>query len=84
MDNYKAWFGGQWVRLADFKQIHAYFCRATGEHMLKAGRLPGLIDLMTDLQFICARLLVLGSSAVVADFRRYRPVFQEAGRIEDW
>nr|CDS20121.1 apoptotic protease activating factor 1 [Echinococcus granulosus] len=84
VDNYKARFGGQWNQLADFKLIHTYFCRSVGEHMLKAGRLNGLIDLLTDLQFICARLLVLGSSAVLADFRRYRPVFQRVGRITDW
>ncbi|VDK37537.1 unnamed protein product [Taenia asiatica] len=84
VDNYKARFGGQWNQLADFKLIHTYFCRSVGEHMLKAGRLNGLIDLLTDLQFICARLLVLGSSAVLADFRRYRPVFQRVGRINDW
>lgn len=52
--------------------------------MLKGGRLFALVDLLTDLQFICARLLVLGSSAVLADFRRYRPVFQRVGRITDW
>uniref|UniRef100_A0A5K3ET71 WD_REPEATS_REGION domain-containing protein n=1 Tax=Mesocestoides corti TaxID=53468 RepID=A0A5K3ET71_MESCO len=84
IDNYKACFGEHWAQLADFKLIHTYFCRSVGEHMLKAGRLAGLIDLLTDLKFICARLLVLGSSAVVADFRRFQPVFQEFGRLNDW
>ncbi|KAM7536210.1 hypothetical protein Aperf_G00000098213 [Anoplocephala perfoliata] len=84
VDNYKYRFSGQWNQLADFKLIHTYFCRSVGEHMLKGGRLFALVDLLTDLQFICARLLVLGSSAVLADFRRYRPVFQRVGRINDW
>ncbi|VDN99172.1 unnamed protein product [Rodentolepis nana] len=84
VDNYKARFSGKWNQLADFKLIHTYFCRSVGEHMLKGGRLFALVDLLTDLQFICARLLVLGSSTVLADFRRYRPVFQRVGRITDW
>nr|VZI37394.1 unnamed protein product [Spirometra erinaceieuropaei] len=77
-------FGDQWVRLADSPTDHTYFCQSVGEHLLKTARYPELINLLTNLKFNCACLLILGPSAVVAEFRRYRPIFEAMGRISDW
>ncbi|BHF71375.1 hypothetical protein SprV_0401443300 [Sparganum proliferum] len=77
-------FGDQWVRLADSPTDHTYFCQSVGEHLLKTARYSELIHLLTNLKFNCACLLILGPSAVVAEFRRYRPIFEAMGQISDW
>lgn len=84
VDKYMARFGDQWVRLADSPTDHTYFCQSVGEHLLKTARYAELIQLLTNLKFNCACLLILGPSAVVAEFRRYRPIFEAMGRISDW
>lgn len=76
VENYRRRFGSHWMNLTQHISDHTYFCFTVGEHMLRAGWGQDLVEMLTNLGFIRALLLVIGPSAVIANFRRYRPVFE--------
>ncbi|CAL8078381.1 unnamed protein product [Calicophoron daubneyi] len=83
VDNYRQHCLGRWGRLV-MSGDHVYFWHQATTHLFRAGTLDKLADLLIDLEFLRGRLAVVGTSPVIADFRRYRAVFASLDRMDDW
>ncbi|KAL3321295.1 wD repeat domain [Cichlidogyrus casuarinus] len=83
-DTYERRFGRKsWSQLAKIKG-HRHFWVYAPWHLLRAERLNQVLQIFLDLQFLQARLVSIGSSSVIVDFREFRHVFIQKNRLQEW